>query len=608
MQKGLTSHFSAENVCRVLLKKGLISKEQKQEIFQKKDSLKKKLERLQVIKDASGVSSSKLINPVTISDIICFLRLSRNDDQTKELDEETIFQALAEDWGIEYKKVDPLELDLKLVTTTIPRSFAMKHLVLPTTVRDGVLTVATPNPHNLEVMEDISRVSKLEVTPVVSSKSDIVKLIDEFYGFRRTIDAAEAQFSSPAIDLGNLEQYVKLRAARDLRSDDRHIVNAVDHFFNYAFDQRASDIHIEPKRNASAVRLRIDGILHSIYELPKVVHGAIISRIKTLSRLDMAEKRRPQDGRIKIDRGQGVEAEIRVSTIPTAFGEKAVLRILDPEILFQDISYLGMTSMDLVRYQQFISLPYGLILVCGPTGSGKSTTLYSTLKYLSTEEKNIITIEDPIEMVCEEFNQIAVQSAVDITFGSILRNILRQDPDIVMIGEMRDLETAQNAIQASLTGHLVLSTLHTNDASSAITRLEDIGVPRFLVHATLTGVVAQRLLRKICPHCKEPLEISATDLSDMGIETQKTGMLNLWMGRGCMRCRGTGYLGRIGIFEVLPVTETIRNLILREGDANTIRQAACKEDMVTLRENAVKKMLDGETTYQEVIRVTWGQM
>ncbi len=608
MTKNTRSLLSAENVCRIFLKKGLISKEQRQEIFNEKDTLQKKLEKLQVIKDASGSSSSTIINPVTIIDIICFLKLNREDDPTRELDEETIFQALAEEWKIEYKKIDPLDLDLKLVTTIIPRSFAMKHIVLPIAVKDGWLTVATPNPHNLEVMEDISRVSHLKVKPVVSSKSDIIKLINEFYGFRKSIAAAEEQFSYPSIDLGNLEQYVRLREVKDLPSDDRHIVNAVDHLFNYAFDQRASDIHIEPKRNTSLVRLRIDGVLHSIYKLPKTVHGAIISRIKALSRLDMAEKRRPQDGRIKIDRGQGAEAEIRVSTIPTAFGEKTVMRILDPDILFQDVGQLGMTSMDLVRYQQFINFPHGLVLVCGPTGSGKSTTLYSTLRHLSTEEKNITTVEDPIEMVYEDFNQIAVQPSADITFANILRNILRQDPDIIMIGEMRDLETAENAIQATLTGHLVLSTLHTNDAPLAITRLVDIGVPSFLIHTTLTGVLAQRLLRKICPHCSESFEISADDLMAMGIKTDKTGMIRLKRGNGCIKCRGTGYLGRVGIFEVISVTEQIKDIIAHEGSADVIRQAACNEGMVTLRENAIKKMLDGETTYQEVIRVTWGQI
>jgi general secretion pathway protein E len=608
MTKGLPTSLSAENVCRILLKRGLLSKEQRDEIFKKKDTLQKKLEKLQMIKGASKSFSSSVVNPVTIIDIISFLKFDRRDDPGRELDEETIFQALAEEWGVEYKKIDPLKLDLKVVTSTIPRSFAMKHLVLPIAVQDGWLTVATPNPHNLEVMEDIGRVSQLRVRPVVSSKSDITKLIDEFYGFRRSIAAAEEQFSGPSIDLGNLEQYVRLQEARDLPSDDRHIVNAVDHLFTYAFEQRASDIHIEPKRNTSVVRLRIDGVLHSVYRLPKGVHGAIISRVKALSRLDMAEKRRPQDGRIKIDRGQGVEAEIRVSTVPTAFGEKTVMRILDPGILLQEVDKLGMTSMDLVRYQQFINLPHGLVLVCGPTGSGKSTTLYSTLRYLSSEEKNITTVEDPIEMVHEDFNQIGVQPSVDVTFASILRNILRQDPDIIMIGEMRDLDTAENAIQAALTGHLVLSTLHTNDAPLAITRMVDIGIPRFLINSTLIGVLAQRLLRKICPHCVEAFEIGTDELKAMGIEIGGTDVITLRRGRGCIRCRGTGYLGRIGIFEVLPVTEPIRELIDQEASAEAIRQAACKEGMMTLRENAVAKMIEGQTTYQEVIRVTWEQI
>ncbi len=601
------SPLSAKNVCRALIKKGLISKEQAGDVIKNKDTLKNKLEQLQVIRDASGSHSSRIINPVTIIDIISFLKLERKDDPAKQLDEETIFQAMAEEWDMEYKKVDPLELDLNLVTSTIPRSFAMKHLVLPISIKDGLLTVASPNPHNMEVMEDISRVSRLKVKPVVSSKSDIIKLINEFYGFRKSIAAAEEQFSGPEIDLGNLEQFVRLRESRDLPSDDRHIVNAVEHLFNYAFDQRASDIHIEPKRNISLVRLRIDGVLHSVYRLPKNVHSAIISRIKALSSLDMAEKRRPQDGRIKIGRRKGEEAEIRVSTIPTAFGEKGVLRILDPDILLQDISQLGMTSLDLVRYQQFINLPHGLVIVCGPTGSGKSTTLYSSLRYLATEEKNITTIEDPIEMVYESFNQIAVRPGSGITFASILRNILRQDPDIIMIGEMRDLETAQNAIQAALTGHLVLTTLHTNDAPLAVTRMVDMGVPGFLIQATLTGVLAQRLLRKICPYCKEKFDIDAEDLISMGIETNLTGTVRLKRGKGCIRCRGTGYLGRIGIFEVMPVSDRIRNLASGKAGSDAIRKAACEEDMKTLRENAVKKMLDGETTYQEVIRVTWGQ-
>jgi general secretion pathway protein E len=408
------------------------------------------------------------------------------------------------------------------------------------------------------------------------------------------------------VDLGNLEQYVRLKSADELPSNDQHIVNAVDHLLGYAFDQRSSDVHIEPKRDSSHVRMRIDGVLHTVYTLPKNVHSAIVSRIKNLSRLDMAEKRRPQDGRIKTDRG-GVEAEIRVSTVPVAFGEKVVMRIMDPEVLFQSLEKLGFTAAGLLRYQQIINVPHGIVLVCGPTGSGKSTTLYSTLRYLSSPEINITTVEDPIEMVHPDFNQIAVQPVVGITFATIIRNILRQDPDIIMIGEMRDLETAENAVQAALTGHLVLSTLHTNDAPASLTRLLDLGIPSFLIQATLIGVLAQRLVRKICPHCRESFEMDTAELSTMGLELGKKGRVGLWRGKGCQKCRGTGYLGRTGIYEVLPYTESLRRLTTAECNVEAVAAQARQEGMVSLRENAIQKLLEGTTTYQEVLRVTWEQ-
>ncbi|PKN64746.1 MAG: type II secretion system protein E [Deltaproteobacteria bacterium HGW-Deltaproteobacteria-15] len=599
--------FSPESVCQVLMKYGLLNEGQRVEIFKKKGEIKRKLEKICAMRQASASSKGRLSNHVTAVDVIASLQMERADDPSKTLDEEIIFQALAKSWKIPYKKIDPLKLDLNLVTTTIPHTFAMKHLVLPIAIKDGFLTIATPNPFNMEVMEDIARVSHLQVRPVVSTKSDILKLISEFFGFKRSIAAAEHEFALPAVDLGNLEQYIKLRSTDELPSNDQHIVNAVDHLFRYAFDQRASDIHIEPKREKSRVRLRIDGVLHTVYELPKGVHSAIISRIKNISRLDMAEKRRPQDGRIKMAK-DGVEAEIRVSSIPTTFGEKLVMRVMDPEVLFQDLEHLGFTSLDLIRYQQFINMPHGIVLVCGPTGSGKSTTLYSTLRYLSSPEINITTVEDPIEMVYEDFNQIAVQPAVGITFGSILRNILRQDPDIIMIGEMRDLETAENAVQAALTGHLVLSTLHTNDAPSSINRLLDLGVPAFLIKATLVGVLAQRLVRKICPHCRETFEIDQAELSSCGLDLGKGGALNLARGKGCVKCRGTGYLGRSGVYEVLPVTDSVRRHITQECSNEAILDVARKDGMITLRENAVKKLTEGKTTYQEVLRVTWEQL
>jgi general secretion pathway protein E len=493
---------------------------------------------------------------------------------------------------------------LNTVTATIPKSFAMKHLVLPISIKDGELTVATSDPFNKEVFEDITRVTPLKVRVVVSPKSDIIKIINEFFGFKKSIAAAETQFDSTGVDLGNLEQYVKISSEDELPSNDQHIVKAVNHLFGYAIDQRASDIHIEPKRDTSHVRMRIDGVLHTVYKLPKKIHLAIISRIKTLSRLDMAEKRRPQDGRIKTDKG-GTEVEIRVSTVPVAFGEKVVMRIMDPDILFQDLIHLGFGQTDFEAFNRFIKMPHGIVLVCGPTGSGKSTTLYSSLRSISTSEINITTVEDPIEMIHEEFNQIAVQPAVDVTFGTILRNILRQDPDIIMIGEMRDLETAENAIQAAMTGHLVLSTLHTNDAPSSITRLLDMGVPHFLIQATLVGILAQRLVRKICKYCKEPFEMESEKLGRLGLATGKEGKLKLYKGKGCVRCRGTGYLGRIGIFEVLPFTESIKKLTTSQADFEMIREAAKKEGMSSLREDATAKLLNGETTYQEVLRVTW---
>jgi general secretion pathway protein E len=604
MQNSCDTNFSDESILKVLLKFGLISEDQQQEISVKKSRIKGRLEQIRAMGSASSGARAKIANPVTIVDIIASLEIPRADNPARVLDEEIIFQALARAWKIPYKKIDPLKLDLNLVTSTIPLTFAMKHMVLPVKIKDGCLIVATSNPANPEVMADIAQVSKMKVKPVISTKSDIIKLISEFFGFKRSIMAAESQYTGPSIDLGNLEQFVRLRSSEELLSDDQHIVNAVDHLFSYAFDQRASDIHIEPKRDKSIVRLRIDGALHTVYTLPKAVHPAITSRIKTIARLDMAEKRRPQDGRIKLER-KGVESEIRVSSIPVAFGEKLVMRIMDPDILFQDLENLGFTALDLVRYRQFVNIPHGIVLVCGPTGSGKSTTLYSTLKDLSSPEVNITTVEDPIEMVHEDFNQIAVQPLAGITFDSILRNILRQDPDIIMLGEMRDLETAANAVQAALTGHLVLSTLHTNDAPSAITRLLDLGVPFFLIKATLSGIVAQRLVKKICPDCKESYSIDTSELESLGLDTGKTGSVTLYRGKGCLKCRGTGYFGRSAIYEILPISESIQNLINKESDIRKILIAAREEGMVTLRENAIKKLLDGTTTYQEVLKVTW---
>jgi len=588
----LTDPFSARNVCQALLKRGYISKAQAKELLQKRNVLDRKLENL---RNQPGGHSSTLV------EVIGGLNMSRADDSKKPVDEEIIYEALAVEWELPYKKIDPLKLDMKVMTTTIPRNFAKKHLILPLSLEDGHLTMATSQPLSDMEMEDIVRAVNMKVDPVVCSRNDILKLIDEFFGFQKSIAAAEHQFSGPSVDLGNLEQYINLK---DVSASDQHIVTAVNHLLSYAFDQRASDIHIEPKREESMVWMRIDGVLHVVYNLPKNIHNAAISRIKTMSRLNMAEKRRPQDGRIKADKG-GQEVEIRVSTIPVAFGEKVVMRVMDPDVLFQDLDNLGFSPTDRERHNRFIQMLHGIVLVTGPTGSGKSTTLYSTLRTISSPEINITTVEDPIEMIHEEFNQIGVQPAIDVTFSTILRNILRQDPDVIMIGEMRDLDTASNAVQAALTGHLVLSTLHTNDAPTSVTRLLDLGLPAYLIQSTLIGIIAQRLVRRICNYYREPFEMEMAQMAEMGIHLDQQGSVDLYRGKGCHRCRGTGYLGREGIFEVLPYTESIRRLTTADTDLDALSRTARKEGMVTLRDNAIQKLLTGITTYQEVLRVTW---
>jgi len=589
----------------VLSRRGLISERQGKVISQKAPAQKEKLTQLYRVK-RGGLSSVGSGDEITPVDVLASMGLKLGKKADGRLNEEDIMRMVAADLGMTFKKIDPLKLDLELVTQTIPKSFALKHMVLPVDSSLETITVAVYDPFNRQVLEDIERVTKKRVEALISTKSDIVKTISEFYGFKSSIVAADTQMSRPLVDLGNLEQLTHLQATEEISSSDQHITNAVDHLFNYGFDQRASDVHIEPKREQTIVRLRIDGLLHTIYRIPKSVHPAIISRIKALARLDLAEKRRPQDGRIKVERN-GKEAEIRISTVPVAFGEKVVLRILDPDILLQDLEGLGFSSADLIKYRRLIEVPHGIVLITGPTGSGKTTTLYSSLRFLASEGNNITTIEDPIEMVHEQFNQIGVKPRINLTFANVLRHVLRQDPDIIMIGEMRDLETATNAIQAALTGHLVLSTLHTNDAPSAITRLIDLGVQPFLISSSLTGVAAQRLVRKICPHCEESYKVKVADLAPLNLGKDPETELELKMGKGCQQCRNTGYLGRSGIFEVLPMSEKVRHLTNRKSSLAELQKVALQEGMSTLQQSAVDKMLRGITTFEEVVRVTLGE-
>ena len=524
----------------------------------------------------------------------------------RTIDDDLLARLMAQAAALPYRRIEQRELDAELVTNILPQSFATRHLVLPLGLDDaGHLLVAVRHPFCQSVLEDVSRVVDKPIQTVIVPGNQIKKVIGEIYAFRGAVAGAEDLYSGGArlgFDIGNLEQFVKLKSAAEITHDDQHIKNLVDFLLTEAFSEKASDIHIEPKRNDLIVRLRFDGVLHDVHRLPKVIHPAVVSRIKTISRLDIAEKRRPQDGRIKIAAKAG-EAEVRVSTVPVAFGEKTVMRILDPEALFMDLADMFFNPDDLHKWNTFTSLPHGIILVTGPTGSGKTTTLYSTLRKLATPEVNVTTVEDPIEMVHDEFNQIAVQPKIGITFGSIIRNILRQDPDIIMIGEMRDLETAENAIQAALTGHLVLSTLHTNDAPSAVTRLFDLGLQPFLVSSTVVGIMAQRLVRRICKYCAESFVLTSQAARDLGFATESD--LTLRRGHGCEMCHNTGYHGRLATVEVMPMSEGLKQLSLKEGvSAQELKHQARLEGMTTLRENAVSLMTSGLTTIEEVLHVT----
>ena len=585
-----------KNVAQILLRRELICRQQYDELLAKGEE---QAHRLAGARQA-GYSRRLQQTPEKASpaEVIASLNLEIPESGGKLLTEDAITEVLAAAVGLDYLKINPMKLDLELVTAHISRPFALKHLIVPVGFADGVVTLAVADPFNDEVIEELRSIKRMDFNRVLASRNDILKILREFFGFRASVQAAESEVVA-GVDLGNLEQFVRLKVGHEIEGTDRNIISAVEFLLQYAFDQRASDIHIEPKREKSLVRLRVDGVLHNVHVIPKQLHPPIVSRIKMLSRMDLAEKRRPQDGRIKTSHQQK-EIELRVSTLPVAFGEKVVIRIFDPDVLMQDLDRIGFYPREYQLYSSFLRRPNGIILVTGPTGSGKTTTLYSSLRTLSSPEVNIVTVEDPIEMVMEEFNQVGVQWGIGVTFDTVLRNVLRQDPDIIMIGEIRDKETAENAVQAALTGHLVLSTLHTNDAPSSITRLIDLGVPPFLISSTVVGIIAQRLLRKICPACKREHRLSAEELEYLGLK--RAG--SVWSGEGCGECRGTGYKGRTGIFEVLDVNENVKAVIAEKLDLARLQEVARRDGLVSLREQAVRKMLEGITTYEEVIAVT----
>ena len=595
-----------EYLCDVLLRAKLVTQDQWKDALGKGDVAHARLLRQRaggVRKKTQGAGDG--VHP---AEVIVALGMGQAGDERYPLTERTIMQALAAHVRLPFVDLDPLKIDAKLAPQLLSRPFARRHCALVIGADERSVTVAVADPLDHALVEALEAHVRRHPKLVVAAPAEIQRLITDFYGFRGAVDAAEQQ-ASTGVDIGNLERFVKLNRVEEIEASDAHVVSAVEYILHYALDQRASDVHIEPRRDLSVVRMRIDGVLHNVHQLPKVVHPAIVSRIKTLARMDIAEKRRPQDGRIKTSRGER-EVEMRVSTVATAFGEKLVLRVFDPGALLQEMPDLGMFDTQLQLTEKFLARPHGMILVTGPTGSGKTTTLYAALRTIATPEVNVTTIEDPIEIVVDAFNQIAIQPKIGVTFAEALRHVLRQDPDIIMVGEVRDVETAEIALQAALTGHMVLATLHTNDAATAITRLLELGIDPFMLSSTLVGVVAQRLVRTVCAQCRVETFLTPDQMTLLGLdvhELQAQGQdpqLMVAFGEGCVQCRSTGLLGRTGVFEILEIDDKLRKLIIAKASAKEITKQARHDGLLTLREAAIKKLAKGQTSFEEVLRVT----
>ncbi|MEM8963905.1 MAG: ATPase, T2SS/T4P/T4SS family, partial [Acidobacteriota bacterium] len=528
-------HLTPELVANLLVHNGILSQAQAEEVKKEARMMPRHLR------------SAKAYEQKSVAyELILRLGLTPQNGHGATLTEQMISEAIASEAKLEHTRIDTLALDADLIEGQISRPFARRHRMIPLQLSDGTLRVACANPFDIEGLDAFRRITGRDLELVVASEPEILKALTEFYGLRQSVKKAERDLAG-GIDLGNLERLVRMKNEAEIETSDQHIVNAVEYMLQHAYDSRASDVHIEPKRDGSLIRFRIDGVLHDIQQIPPVVHRAVVSRIKAMSRLDIAEKRRPQDGRVKTLRA-GREIELRISTLPVAFGEKCVMRIFDPGVLEHDLIALGFYPEELEVFSQFITRPHGIVLVTGPTGSGKTTTLYSALKTIATQEQNVTTIEDPIELVYDRFNQTAVNTKIGITFASALRHILRQDPDIIMVGEIRDGETANYAIQAALTGHLVFATLHTNDAASAISRLIDLEVENFLIASTMIGCMAQRLVRRICDTCKTERFLTTEEAEALRLSLPDGKRVKVYEGAGCFECRNTGYKGRSGIF------------------------------------------------------------
>ncbi len=523
--------------------------------------------------------------------------------EKKPLTMELLSEWLAKKACLQLAHIDPLKINVPAVTGIMSFAYAQRYGILCIEVSRDELVIATMQPFDRSWVESLEQTSRRTIQTVVANPAEIKKYTLEFYSLAKSVFGAGSATDS-GTGIANFEQLLEVGKLKDADAQDQHIVNIVDWLLQYAFEQRASDIHLEPRRGKGKVRFRIDGVLHLVYELPDNVMTAMISRLKILGRMNVAEKRRPQDGRIKTKAPNGREVELRLSTMPTAFGEKLVMRIFDPDVLLRSFSQLGLVAEDYAHWQSMVKRAHGIVLVTGPTGSGKTTSLYSTLKQLATDSVNVSTVEDPIEMVVDSFNQSQIQPAIDFDFAAGIRTLMRQDPDIVMVSEIRDQATAEMAVQAALTGHLVLSTLHTNDAPTAISRLLDLKMPAHLIKATLNGVMAQRLVRTLCPDCRSEVDCDREAWHEMVGSAEMAPLVKVYQPDGCLECRNTGYLGREGIYEIMPLTNALLTYINSESDIQEIRQAAISQGMKTLRMAGAEKVAAGITSMEEVLRVT----
>ena len=531
------------------------------------------------------------------------LELSDLTNSGRPLTGETLGEWWAKQINQPYFSVNPLKINVQEVTKVMSFNFAKMHQILCVESHPNEVVIGTVDPASKKWASAIEQTTQKTVRTVFIRPDLIEKFIVEFYSIAKSVMSAGAQDNGSS-QVASFEQLLEIRDDKDATAENKHIVNIVDWLLQYAFGQRASDIHIEPRRDVGNVRFRIDGVLHDVYEMPRNVANAVVARLKVLGRMDVSEKRRPQDGRIKTKTPTGKEVELRLSTLPTAFGEKMVMRIFDPDVLLRSFQEMGLEDKDLQIWNDLTHRTSGIVLVTGPTGSGKTTTLYTTLRELATSDVNVSTLEDPIEMVVDNFNQTQVQPQIGLDFAAGIRTLLRQDPDIIMVGEIRDTETAEMAVQAALTGHLVLSTLHTNDAPTAITRLIDLGLPAHLIRVTLNGVVAQRLVRTLCPSCKEQTEVDKDAWNSLVAPFKVEAPKKIYQPIGCLECRDTGYMGREGIYEILEPSSASRKLIVDQTDVDKLRRQALKDGSLTLRLAGAKKVAAGKTTIAEVLRVT----